>query len=324
MKDFKQFLKESVPGLEPGLGFGESDVPIGFIPSQPGSSNYFSQTLGKGSNAISGVDPENIPFINYRSAALTPGAQQQEDPRFVAGGGGFKIEKESKSYFMDLAKKYGLLIPDQQQQGGMPGGQQGMPQGGPGGGQNPMAAMMGGQQGQQGMPQMSGPGGPGGQQPAQDRLVQHLSRNPLLSDIMGGELGQQFNKIFGEMQKWKTDAQDPNLIQKSQEPQNPYKIWAEKMKEEEQKKKQNLSVQGNILRHRIFSSDIYNRINSMGLHDDEFNPHIRNYMDPNNYDQDLLQQLQQEQQPEQQQPYEDEEDYYNDSQTGVDFGYYGE
>lgn len=309
MKDFKQFLKENIGD---GLDFGEADVPIGFIPGQPGASNYFAQTLGKGSNAISGIDPENMPFINYRSAALSPG-QEQEDPNYVAGGGGFKIEKQSKSYFMNLAKKYGLLIPDQQQQGGMP-------QGGPGGGQDPMAAMMGSQQGMP-QPQM---GGPGGQQPAQDRLVQHLSTNPIMTGLMSGELGQQFNKIFGEMQKWKTDAQDPNLIQKSQEPQNPYKIWVEKMKEEEQKKKQNLSVQGNILRHRIFSSDIYNRINSMGLHDDEFNPHIRNYMDPNNYDQDLLQQLQQEQQPEQQQPYEDEEDYYNDSQTGVDFGYYGE
>ena len=57
---------------------------------------------------------------------MTPGSQQ-EDPRFVAGGGGFKIEKESKSHLLNLAKKYGMLIPDQQGgQGGAPSG--GMPQ----------------------------------------------------------------------------------------------------------------------------------------------------------------------------------------------------
>jgi hypothetical protein len=322
MKNFKQYIQENV--IDDGLDFGVEDTPLTPSYSSPSLSNYFSSTLGTGSKAVAGVDSGSMPFINYRSAALTPGAQQQEDPRFVAGGGGFKIEKESKTYFMNLAKKYGILIPDQQKQGGPPGG-----------GQNPMAAMMGGmggqqqgmpQQGmpQQGMPQMGGPPG-GQQQPPQDRLVQHLSKNPLLSDLMSGELGQQFNKIFGEMQKWKTDAQDPKLIQKSQEPQNPYKIWAEKVKEQEQKKKQNLSVQGNILRHRIFSSDIYNRLNNIGLYDDEFNPHIRNYMDQNNYDQDLLQQLQQEQEPQEPQYQEDEEeDYYNDSDTGVDFGYYGE
>lgn len=309
MKDFKQFIKENI--IDDGLGFGEDGGATEYNPSNP--AIFFGTSLGTSSKAIAGIDPSNMPYVNYRSAALSPG-EQQEDPNYVAGGGGFKIEKDSKSFLLNIAKKYGILIPDKekQQQGGMPGNM--------GGGQNPMAAMMGGQQStpQQSMPQMSGPGGE--QQETQDRLVQHLSMNPIMAGLMGGDLGQEFNKIFKEMQKWKTDAQNPQLIQKSQEPQNPYKIWAEKAKEEEERKKQNISVQGNILRHRMFASDIYNRLDSMGLHDYESNIHVKNYMDPNNHDEDLLQQMQQEQQPQ----YQDEEDYYNDSETGVDFGYYGQ
>jgi hypothetical protein len=180
-----------------------------------------------------------------------------------------------------------------------------------------MGQQMGGpQMGQQmGEPQMGG----GQQQPTQDRLVKHLQTNPMMSDLMSGELGQQFNKIFGEMQKWKTDAKDPNIIQKSQEPQNPYKIWKEKMKEEEQKKKQNLQYQANILRQRIFATDVYNRLYNNGLHDGE-NPHIKDFTDPYNHDQDLLQQQQQEYEQQQQQYY-DQNQYYNDAQTSVDYGY---
>jgi len=289
MKNFKQYLEENV---DDGLGFGEADVPIGF---KPGESPFFGQSLGKGSNAISGLDPENMPYTNYRSAALSPG-QKQDDPNYVAGGGGFKIEKDSKSFLLNIAKKYGILIPGEEQgQGGM---------------QQPQ---------QQQQPQQA-------QQPPQDRLVNHLSMNPIMSDLMNSEVGKQFNKIFAEMQKWKTDANDPKLIQKSQEPQNPYKIWAEKAKEEMEKKKKNISVQGNILRHRMFASDIYDRLNDIGLYDGEFNPHVKNYTDPYHHDEDLLQQLQQQaqQQQAQQYPYEDEEDYYNDSESGIDFGYYGQ
>jgi hypothetical protein len=290
MKSFKQYLLEySID--DGGLGFGVEDQPLPYTPSSP--SVFFGQQLGVGSKAIAGIDSSNMPFINYRSSAMTPGAQQ-EDPRFVAGGGGFKIEKESKSHLLNLAKKYGILIPDQQGgQGGAPGG--GMPQ---------MGQQMGG-----GQPQ----------EPAQDRLVKHLQANPMMSDLMSGELGQQFNKIFGEMQKWKTDAKDPNMIQKSQEPQNPYKIWKEKTKEEEQKKKQNLQYQANILRQRIFATDVYNRLYNNGLHDEE-NPHIKDFTDPYNHDQDLLQQQQQEYEQQQQQYY-DQNQFNNDAETGIDYGY---
>jgi hypothetical protein len=170
------------------------------------------------------------------------------------------------------------------------------------------------------MPQMGQQmGGGQPQEPAQDRLLKHLQANPMMSDLMSGELGQQFNKIFGEMQKWKTDAKDPNMIQKSQEPQNPYKIWKEKTKEEEQKKKQNLQYQANILRQRIFATDVYNRLYNNGLHDEE-NPHIKDFTDPYNHDQDLLQQQQQEYEQQQQQYY-DQNQFNNDAETGVDYGY---
>ena len=305
MKSFKQYLLEySID--DGGLGFGVEDQPLPYTPSSP--SVFFGQQLGVGSKAIAGIDSANMPFINYRSSAMTPGAQQ-EDPRFVAGGGGFKIEKESKSHLLNLAKKYGMLIPDQQGgQGGAPSG--GMPQ-------MPQMSQMG-QMGQ--MPQMPQMGGGQPQEPAQDRLVKHLQANPMMSDIMSGELGQQFNKIFGEMQKWKTDAKDPNIIQKSQEPQNPYKIWKEKTKEEQEKKKQNLQYQANILRQRIFATDVYNRLYNNGLYDEE-NPHIKDFTDPYNHDQDLLQQQQQEYEQQQQQQYYDQNQFNNDAETGVDYGY---
>jgi hypothetical protein len=308
MKTFKQYLAEYTID-DGGLGFGVEDQPISYTPSSP--SVFLGTQLGVSSKAIAGIDSENMPFINYRSSAMTPGSQQ-EDPRFVAGGGGFKIEKESKSYLLNLAKKYGILIPDQQQGGGQPQGQMGGPQMG---GQQ-MGNMFGG-------PQMGGQqpslGGEQQQQPAQDRLVKHLQANPMMSDLMSGELGQQFNKIFGEMQKWKTDAKDQKIIQKSQEPQNPYKIWNEKMKEEQQKKKQNLQYQANILRQRIFATNIYDRLYNMGLHD-ENNEHVKDYTDPYNHDQDLLQQQQQEYEQQQDQYY-DQNQFNNDAQTGVDYGY---
>ena len=296
MKTFKEFLFESAPPI----GFGDDPNPPIWTPDNG---------LSTGANVITGLRPENLPFINYRSASMTPGAEQ--DDGYVAGGGGFKIEKESKSFLMNLAKKYGINMPDpQQQQGGAPGG-----------GGNPMQAMMGqmGQHGQGQPQQQQGPPGMGGGQPPapEDRLMKNLSVNPMMLDLMGGEMGEKFKKIFGEMQKWKMDAKDPKIIQKSQQAQNPYEIWMEKEKETDKKNKENIGRQGTILGARMFATNVFNTLNQMGMQPED-NPHIRNYLDPYNHDEELQQQYMQ------QQPQEDEEDDQNvsdDSETNVDYGY---
>lgn len=233
MKRFKQFISEKVD-------FGEPTLPPGF---DPGLAIKGGFELGVSSGAIAGIDPVTFPAINYRSAAMTPGAQQNDG--FVAGGQGWKIDKESKDFFSKIAKMYGVNSIDRKQE-------------------------------QQKIQQSQGKDK---SNVNQERLVFDYLTNPLMSEIISGDKSKDIIKAATEMQSWKADYQNPLKRLDSWYPKTPEQLLAKATKEQQLKDSQNLSKTGNILRQRTIATDLFDKAHELNIAPKD-NPYIKDFTDP--------------------------------------------
>ena len=281
IKSFKQYLSEAAGGGKPGDP-GINDLPAGL---DYDSSIYLAAAeMSTAKGYVAGIQPDTFTPLIYRSlyspyqsGGLDPG--QQKDNGRVNGGGGFEIEKQSRDYMINLAKKYGVNIETPE-------------------------SMQKKQQQQQGQGQQQMPAGPmGGQQQGIDHyLYNQVKMHPAMY-LMNQDQGLQkeFDKAFKSMLDWKTTEKNPD------EGKDWYTLWKEKQKKEQDQHKVNLGRMTTQLRFKEFATDIHNRLNHMGLASEDL-PHIKNYLDPSNHEvsQEDQQQQQQYQEEEPQQEYLDQ------------------
>jgi len=236
MKSFKQYLKESDPG-------GELDP---FPDPLSGSSSSFN-LMSSGSGYIAGIRANDQPYVMYRSmyspyqSALDPG--KQSDDGLVQGGGGFKIQKDSKNFLTNLAKAYGVEIASPEE----------------------MQKKM--QQNPQAQPQKD----------KTDHLINQVKMHPAMYLLNQDQnLQKEFDKAFQSMQDWKLTTSNPD------QGKNWYELWQQKQEKDADQNKVNLGRMATFAAFRERTTDIHNRLAHMGLHSDSL-PHIKNYLDPTNH-----------------------------------------
>ena len=244
MKRFKEYISEKVD-------FGDPTLPPGFDPGLQIKGGF---ELGVSSGAIAGIDPVTFPSINYRSAAMTPGAKQ--DDGFVAGGQGWKIDKESKEFFTKIAKMYGVNALDRKQE-------------------------------QQKMQQSQGKDK---SNINQERLVFDYLTNPLMSEIISGDKSKDIIKAATEMQSWRADYQNPLKRLDSWYPKSPDELLIKANKEQELKDSQNLTKIGNALRQRTIATDLFDKAYELNIAPKD-NPYLKDFTDPIDIKMDMLDQM---------------------------------
>jgi hypothetical protein len=240
MKNFKQYLKES----DPGGGLDPFPDPIS------GTSSNFN-LLSTASGYVAGLRANDQPYISYRSvyspfqSALDPG-KQSDDGR-VQGGGGFKIEKDSRNFLINLAKKYGVEIqtPEEMQKQQQQKMQQGQQQ------------------------------GPPPQQP-NDHLINQIKKHPSMYLLnLDQNLQKEFDKVFKSMQDWKLADKNPD------EGKDWYTLWKEKQQKDSDQHKVNLGRMATVTAARERMTDIHHRLSHTKLASNDLP--VKNYLDVSNH-----------------------------------------
>lgn len=238
MKSFIQYLKESDPGSP-----GTPDIPDGISPAIYTAA--VQNSLSKG--LVTGFDQHTMPMYMYRStynpyqSALDPG--KQSDDGLVQGGGGFKIQKDSKNFLTNLAKAYGVEIASPEE----------------------MQKKM--QQNPQAQPQKD----------KTDHLINQVKMHPAMYLLNQDQnLQKEFDKAFQSMQDWKLTTSNPD------QGKNWYELWQQKQEKDADQNKVNLGRMATFAAFRERTTDIHNRLAHMGLHSDSL-PHIKNYLDTSNH-----------------------------------------
>lgn len=222
------------------IDYGDPTLPPSFPDVIKGG-----QELGTYSGAVAGLDPVTFPVINYRSAALTPGAQSGQNDPFVSGGQGWKIDKNSKDFFTKIAKMYGVNSFDSSNK----------------------------------LKELQSKEAENKSQTNQERLVFNYITDPMMSELIRGEKSKELIKAATEMQSWKADFQNPLKRLNSWYPSSVDSLLSKTQRENHYKDLQNLSKIGNILRQRIMSTDIHSKLNDLKLSPVD-NDHIRDHTDP--------------------------------------------
>ena len=292
MKSFKQYIIEAAPGGEPIIP-GKGDIPDGMSPAIRTAASMMSTAKGY----IYGLNPDTMPVYQYRSmyspfqTGLNPGEDTKDG--YVSGGGGFKIQKDSRDYLINLAKMYGVDIETQESM------------------QQKQQQQMQQQQGQQGKQQMQQPqqpGGPGGEQGIDHYLLNQVKMHPAMYLLNQDQnLQKEFDKAFKGMLDWKTAEKNPD------EGKDWYTLLKDKQKKEEENHKMNLGRMATLMSFRERATEIYHRLNHHGLATEDL-PHIKNYLDQSTHENG-----QEQQEPQQ---YDDEYGYgQSDADTNYDYGY---
>lgn len=248
MISFKQYLKESEPTptpAKPPSDIGNRDIPPGVSDAVYNVAGMMSTTKGY----VSGFNPNSIPY-GYRSYGayangLSPGESNQSGR--VNGGGGFEIEKASRDYLINLAKRYGVDIETQESM-------------------------------QQKQQQQQQANMPGGQQPEeqQDHLINQVKMHPAMYLLNQDQnLQKHVTTALKSMQDWK-------LTKNPDAQKDWYTIWKEKYDKNEEQHKMNLSRMATAFGSRERTSEIHHRLTHSGLLKDK-NTHIKNYLDPQNH-----------------------------------------
>ena len=232
--------KTSKQQISEKIDFGDPTLPPGFDPGSPIRGGF---ELGVSSGAIAGIDPTTFPSINYRSAAMTPGAPQ--DDGFISGGQGWKIDKGSKEFFSKMAKMYGVNSYDVT---------------------NKLKEI---QQSEQKNKSYANA----------ERLVFNYITDPLMSELIQSNKQKELIKAATEMQSWKADFQNPLKRLSSSYPQSYDIVFNKKQREEGYKNSQNLSKIGNILKQKVMSTDIYSDLHKLKIAPVN-NPYIKDNTNP--------------------------------------------
>lgn len=289
MKTFKQYITEApAPSKDPDLPTS-ADVP----PNVSGEIYTASSMMSTAKGYVSGLQINSQPRYQYRSlyspyqSALEPGAEGQDG--LVNGGGGFKIQKDSRDYLINLAKAYGIDIETQESM------QQKQ--------QQQMQAQQGEQQKQ--IQQAQQAGAPGGQQGLDHYLMNQVKMHPAMYLLNQDQnLQKEFDKAFKGMLDWKVADKNPD------EGKDWYTLWKDKQKKEQEQHKMNLGRMATLMGFRERATEIHNRLQHHGLASDDL-LHIKNYLDPSTHENGQQQQQQY-----------DQEDYgygQSDSDTGYDY-----